>query len=49
MLLNPLDEKLHIYDNGKIIGKYQHGNLFVFGNTMSIVFVLLMNTVSVIL
>ena len=38
LLLNPLYEKSHIYDNGEIMVKYQHGNLSVSWNTMSIIF-----------
>ena len=36
LLLNPLDEKPHIYDNGEIMVKYQYGNLSISGNTMII-------------
>ena len=35
LLLNPLDEKPHIYENGEIMVKYQHGNLSISGNTMN--------------
>ena len=39
LLLTPLDDKLQIYDNGEIMVTQQHGNLSVYGNTMSIVFI----------
>ena len=39
LVLNPLDEKPHIYQHGDMIVKYQHGNVSVVGHSMSFAFV----------
>jgi hypothetical protein len=39
LILNPLDETPHIYEQGEILIKYQHGNVSVMGHSMSIALV----------
>ena len=36
LLLDPIDEKPHIYENSEVMAKYQHGDLSVSGNIRSI-------------
>ena len=39
LILNPLDETPHIYEQGETLIKYQHGNVSVMGHSMSIALV----------
>ena len=39
LILNPKNEKPHIYSNGNMTVKYQHGNVSATKNAMSLVFV----------
>ena len=39
LILTLLDETPHIYEQGEILIKYQHGNVSVIGHYMSVAFV----------